>query len=304
MSELGLALGGGGARGLAHLGILKVLEEKQIKITTISGCSMGAVIGGLYAYYGNSAQVWDFVRNVLKSPSFKEFGKKSVASYQKTEKNYFEQFFDLIAMRLKAASSLDRVSYFDEDETDELFDMIPDVPIEDLSLKFLAIATDLISGQEVNFTAGSLRTALKASAAIPGIFPPVPFAGYLLVDGYASESVPARQAREIGSDRVLAVNVSRKLKTIKQPKNFVEILYRTEDITSFHLSEIRLKSADLILRPKVNEYGWADFDKIYDIIAAGEAEARANIESILQLINRNSYLLEVEHFIKKMKGEM
>jgi len=304
MSKLGLALGGGGARGLAHIGVLKVLEDEGIEIEAITGCSMGAVIGGLYAYFGDARQVEQHILQAINSPKYKKYRISSMSETDKKEgKNYFEQFFDYIEIRLAAIKSLGRLSYFDEEKTSEMFEIIPDVLIEDLKIKFSAIATDLISGEEINFTRGNLRQVIRASSAIPGIFPPVKIDNYLLVDGSASESVPAGKVREIGADRVLAVDVTRSIKIAEPTDNIISILYRTESITSYHLSRLKLRQADLVIRPRVRELFWADFDRTADIIEKGELAARENMNAIKRLVHKNSYLLEMEQYIKKLKGD-
>ncbi len=302
MSHLGLALGGGGARGLAHIGVLKVLEKERIGFQAITGCSMGSIVGGLYAYLGDAQKVEKTIYDILNSSLVEKLGLNSLSEDHTSPKNYFEQFFDLVSVRLHAIKALGRTSYFDEETTDEIFKVIPDVPIEDLPIPFSAIATDLVSGNEINFDKGSLRLAIRASSAIPGVFPPVQLDNYLLVDGSASESVPAGRVREIGADRVLAVDVTRDIKIFKEPQNILEILLRTEDITSFHLSKIRLREADMVIHPKVKEYSWVDFDRADVIIAAGEIAALENIEEIKKLANRNSYLLELEQYIKRLTG--
>lgn len=303
MSNLGLALGGGGARGIAHIGVLKVLEEEKIEITSISGCSMGAIVGGLYAYFGNVKEVEDFVFQAIKNTKNEIFNLNALyKDADKKDKNYFEHLIEYIGERVNALKTLGRLSYFDEKVANDIFKMVPDVPIESLGIKFSAIATDLNSGEEINFTEGSLRTALKASSAIPGIFPPVALGSKLLVDGSASESVPVGRVREIGADRVLAVDVTCRINTMRPAKNVLDILYRTHDITSHHLSLLRLQEADLILRPKVKTLSWVDFDQAAEIITAGETAARENLAEIKKLVHRNPYLLQIEHYLKKLKG--
>lgn len=302
MKKFGLALGGGGARGLAHIGVLKVLEQNKIKIHSITGCSMGAIIGGLYAYFGNSKQVEDFILEIINHPKFIELGiEKLNEKNNKPDKNYFEQFYDYIGKKVQALKALNRLSYFDEQVTNEMYKVIPDVPIENFKIKFSAIATDLLSGQEINFTNGSLRKAIQASSAIPGIFPPVKYQNYFLIDGSASESVPAAKVRDLEADRVLAVDVTREIKIIEEPHNVFEILYRAEDISSYHLSIVRLREADLVIRPKVRHLSWADFDMTSEIIAAGEQAALENLDEIKKLAKRNSYILKIDHFIRKLE---
>lgn len=302
MKNFGLALGGGGARGLAHIGVLKILEQNKIKIHSITGCSMGAIIGGLYAYYGNSKQVEDFILEIINHPKFIELGiEKLSEKNNKPDKNYFEQFYDYIGRRVQALKALNRLSYFDEQLTNEMYEVIPDVPIENLEIKFSAIATDLLSGQEIIFTNGSLRKAIQASSAIPGIFPPVKYQNYFLIDGSASESVPAAKVKDLGADRVLAVDVTREIKIIKEPQNVFEIVYRAEDISSYHLSMVRLREADLVIRPKVRHLSWADFDMTSEIIAAGEQAALENLDEIKKLAQRNSFILEIDRFFRKFE---
>jgi NTE family protein len=302
MSKLGLALGGGGARGLAHIGILKVLESEKIKISSITGCSMGALVGGLYAYYENIKAVEDFIFKAMKHPKFLELGmehfdKKKIGE----ERNYFEQFFDFIGARINALKALNHLSYFDEEITSEIYELIPDVPIENFKIKFSAISTDLLSGKEINFTTGSLRNAIRASSAIPGIFPPLKLENYFLVDGSTSESVPVGRVKEIGADRVLAVDVTKSININSVPQNVFDILYRSEDITSYYLSHERLKEADLIIEPDVKNYSWSDFENATKIIETGEQVAKDKIKEIRKLANRNCYLLQFEQFLKKIK---
>ncbi|NOX19484.1 MAG: patatin-like phospholipase family protein [Chlorobi bacterium] len=301
MSKLGLALGGGGARGLAHIGVLKALEREGIEVAAITGCSMGAIIGGLYAYYGDAAKVEEHVFTTLNNPVFKELPLDELKEDKgASDKGYFDQFWDYIGFRLQAIKSLSSISFFDEKTTMEVFARLPNADIENLKIKFSAIATDLLSGKEINFTKGDMRKVLCASAAIPGIFPPVQIKDYYLIDGSASESVPVGKVREIGADRVLAVDVTRCIKRVRKPVNIVDVLNRAGDISSFHLSKSRLKEADLIINPEVRKLTWADFDKAKLIIKKGEKAVYENIEEIRKLANRNSYLLEIEQYIKKL----
>ncbi len=302
MSKFGLALGGGGARGLAHIGILKVLDAENIPVNAITGCSMGALIGGLYAYYGNAKRVEEFIYSAIKDPKFVELGIDKLSTNRtKPDRSILEPLLNYVNTRLQAFKALNRFSFFEENLSEIIYEIIPDKPIEDLEIKFSAIATDLISGEEINFTKGSLREVIKASSAIPGIFPPVKYHNRFLVDGSASESVPAGKVKEIGADRVLAIDVTRYIKSAEQPHNIFDVLSRTIDIMSYHLSVERLKEADLVIHPDVKKLSWADFDMIDEIISAGETAAKENINEIKKLVQRNSYLLAIEHYVKKIK---
>lgn len=302
MSTFGLALGGGGARGLAHIGVLKVLDSENIKIDAITGCSMGALIGGLYAYYENAKRVEEFIYNAIKNPKFVELGIDKLSTNRtKPERSILEPLLNYVNTRLQAFKALNRLSFFEDKLTEIIYEIIPDKPIEELNIKFSAIATDLISGEEINFTKGSLREVIKASSAIPGIFPPVKYQNYFLIDGSASESIPADKVKEIGADRVLAVDVTRYIKSLDKPNNIFDILTRTIDTMTYRLSVERLKEADLVIQPDVKQLSWADFDVIDQIILSGEKAAKDNIDEIKKLVNRNSYLLATDHFLNKFK---
>ena len=302
MIKLGLALGGGGARGFAHLGVLKVLEKEQIPIYAITGCSMGALIGGLYAYFGSAKEVDEFIAKVISDPDFIKYG---IQAYDKVESGSghlkFDDYFDYLKVKLSFLKLFNNQSVFNEETTEKMFSYLPDKRIEDLPIKFSAIATDLLSGEEINITTGSLRDAIRASAAIPGFFPPVKLKNYLLVDGSASESVPVAKVKEIGAQRVVAVDVSKCLKDTGPLDNGIEIIYRTEDITSFHLSQERLLDADLIIRPKVKDLSWANFNAASDIIKEGELAAGKMLSEIKELSSENKLSYSVRKFFRNFK---
>ncbi len=303
MTKLGLALGGGGARGLAHIGVLKVLEKNNIKVHAISGCSMGSVIGALYAYYADAKKVESIVLDLIEKTDFRKLGFDLLQENKVNEGlSLFDSFSEYVKIRYHLFKSLDKLSYFDEEVTRKLFSFIPDIDIKDLNIKFSAIATDLISGEEINFSKGSLREVVRASSAIPAIFPPVEIGNKFLVDGGASESVPVESVRELGADRVLGVDVTRCLHVEHKPENLFDVLFRVEDITSFHLSKVRLESSDLTIHPRVRDLDWSEFKKAREIIEEGEKTANEMLSEIQKLVDRNYYLLAMEHFVKKLKG--
>jgi len=302
MIKLGLALGGGGARGLAHIGVLKVLEREHIPIYAITGCSMGAVIGGLYAYFKSASKVESFILEAVENPEFKKHG---IETFNKLESSAhhknFEDYLDYIKVKLAFLKVFNNQSLFNEEEAEKLSSLIPDAEIKDLPVKFSAIATDLISGQEVNITEGSLRKALKASAAIPGFFPPVKLDDYLLIDGSAMESVPVSKVKELGAERVIAVDVTKCLKITGPLDNGIEIIYRAEDITSFHLSQLRLKQADLIIKPEVRNLSWADFKSVKDIINEGELAAMKLLSDIKAVSSKSSFVYGIKKFFNEIQ---
>lgn len=295
-------MGGGGARGLAHIGVLKVLEREQIPIGTITGCSMGAIIGGLFAYFQSALKVESFVLEAVESREFKKYGIETFNKIESSDHHkHFEEYLDYIKVKLAFLKVFNNQSVFNEEEAEKLFSLIPDAEIKDLPVKFSAIATDLVSGQEVNITEGSLRKALKASGAIPGFFPPVKLDDYLLIDGSAMESVPVSKVKELGAERVIAVDVTKCLKITGPLDNGIEIIYRAEDITSFHLSQLRLKEADLIIKPEVGNLSWADFRSMEKIIKVGELAAMKLLSDIKVVSLKGSLVYSIKKFFNEIQ---
>lgn len=304
MSKPGLALGGGGARGLAHIGVLRVLEKEGIKPRAIAGCSIGSLIGGLYAYYGDSQKVEEFILEAIKNPVFRVLGFDKLEGYNRNNaKNYFEQFLDYLGQRIKAVMALERISYFEMSQADEIFNILPDASIEKFRIKYSAVATDLLSGREINIRSGSLREAVRASSTVPGIFPPVRLDGYLLIDGSATDTIPAAKVRALGADRVIAVDVSHDLKSASEPKNVYDVMFRTEAVTSHHLSRLRLKEADIVITPDVKHLSWTDFSRSEEIIKAGETAAYKHLDDIKKLMKSGSVSLRIKRYMKRINDE-
>lgn len=281
--KIGLALGGGGARGFSHIGVIRVMEKNHIPINQITGTSIGAIIGGLYAYFQDSVKVENFIRDLMKQPVFKELDLKIFTSPEQGS-------FSMPFLRLKKFYTLLRTlktrSIFPPEIIEKIYDSFPDVQIEELSLPFATIATDLISGREIVINRGSLKKAIMASAAIPGIFPPVELDDLLLVDGAVSDSIPAGVVRGQGVQFVVAVDVTHCLGDIEGLDTGLQIVQRADEIVSYHLTQQRLSGADLIIRPEVRHYSWADVDKMDQIIVAGEAAAIENLNFLKRFANQ------------------
>ncbi len=302
MSKLGIALGGGGARGLAHIGVLKVLERENIPIYAITGCSMGSVVGGLYAYLQNAQDVEDYIFDILSNPVVKELDLENLSENKKEDDGLVEKITEFIQNRVAALRAINDLSIISKETTKKIFSLLPDTKIEKLPIKFSAISTNLMNGEEVNFTSGNFRRVIMASSAIPGIFPPVKIGSALYIDGNAAESVPVGKVKELGADRVIAVDVTRDITITSPLNNAIEVVFRAQDISTYHLSNERLKGADLILKPDVKTLSWADFNYAKNIIRAGEKETEKMLPKIRELIDKNYYLLEFEHFIDKFKS--
>ncbi len=254
--RVGLALGGGGARGFAEVGVLRVLAEERIPVAVLTGTSVGALIGALYAdrpdvfaleYEALAIDEHDLLDRSLLSLI-------SGGGYAKGER--IEAF---LATRLQHKV------------------------IEDLPLRFAAVATDLVSGATVAFERGPIAPAVRASAAIPGIFAPVAIDGRLFVDGGVSNPVPADVARRLGAEVVIAVSIPREIPE-EPPRTQVGVAQQSIAIMAAEISRCREREADVVITPEVGDVAFDDFTQKRRLIEAGIAATRAALPEIRRAI--------------------
>ena len=257
--KVGLALGSGGARGLAHIGVIKVLEENNIPIDFIAGCSIGAMVGGLYALTKDinlvekiaMATDWRRIVSLLAEPALFSGG---LVGGEKIEKFILDQ--------------TGGKSY------------------KDLKVPFIAVATDINTGEEVKIKEGSLAKAIRASSSVPLVFKPCKRGNKLLVDGGLSDPVPVDVAREMGAEIVIAVNLDAhffgnrtEAKTYNKLGVYT-IANNAINILRYHLAQYCLRDADIIIAPKVGATSWTKFTSGRGIIKKGEAETRLALPKI------------------------
>jgi NTE family protein len=277
MKKLALALGGGGARGLAHIGFLRVLEKENIPIARIAGCSMGAMVGGAYCLYQDADAVEKISFGFIENPLFKEFNFDDFASLDDGGNDWRSKAV-FVMSRIKVGLSLFKTlahpSIYGSEITDKIYADYPDHKIEQLPIPFWAISSDLKSGKEILLKKGSLRTAVRASSAIPGYFPPVKYRSYLLVDGGVSNLVPTTYFEPSPDELIVGVDVSPSLRNRMDLDSGVNIMQRVEVIRNAHLTSLKTKNADKVVQCKMGNLSWADFGKAHEIIHSGEKAAR------------------------------
>jgi NTE family protein len=284
MRALGLALGGGAARGLAHLGILEVLDEAKIPIACIAGTSFGALCGGVYAYERSGHTLTEKTRAFIHSSLYH---KMTVHLFQpkQIETSFLDGVWRTMKQSAAIGGGLNRSSVISNDEYRSVIDaLIPDVSIEELSLPFAATAVDLRSSAEVIFRKGSLRRAVMASAAIPGLFPPQAREKSVLVDGSWADCVPVEPAKELGADVVVAVDVTSEIDEVGDLSRSLEIAWVANNMTRTILKNRQLKLADLLIRPKVDKIHWADFSQFDEARQQGRLAAQEALPKIQALL--------------------
>ena len=286
MRSICLVLGGGGARGFAHLGALKILQQEKIPISRIVGTSMGAVIGGMYAQYKDIKAVLCKFHELVSSPVFKSSGMLFV-DQQRVSEGWFYQLAehvqDHIVINLerhtKSVASIDRLYKV-------LNFLLYDEDIESTKIPFTAVATDLVLGSEVSIRTGSIIKAVAASSALPGFLPPVRINGRLLVDGASTSPVPIWAAKKLCRNKIVAVDVSQSL--TQQPKldNLVDIVLRSYSITARHYHDELIKGADLLVQPMVGQFHWSQFENIESLIREGEKAMLASMGAVVKLCEK------------------
>lgn len=252
--KIGLALGSGGARGFAHLGVIKVLHEEGIPIDFIAGSSMGALVA---CFFGTGL---DLDRLYKISTAFK--------------RKYFLDF-TVPKMGFVAGKRLkDLIRVFTHGKN-----------IEDLTIPIAVVATDLMSGEKVVFKKGPIADAVRASISIPGIFVPEKINGRLLVDGGVVDRIPVSVVKEMGAEFVIAVDVS-KVKTNTEITSIFDVIMQSIDIMQMELVDHRIIASDFTIRPRVEKFSSKAYTNIEDIIEMGEEAARNNVEKIKELIEQ------------------
>jgi NTE family protein len=250
--KIGLALGGGAARGFAHIGVIKALEAQGIYPEIVVGTSAGSVVGAMYAA-GNDGfalqkSAMDMDEASISDWAMPLFGKTSGVLKGEALQAYVNK-------------------------------SVGNVPIEKLKLKFGVVATDLKNGMPILFRQGNTGQAVRASSAVPGVFQPVKIGAVSYVDGGLVAPVPVRFAREMGADFIIAVNISTQTDA-QAAVSSVEVIMQTFAIMGQRLNHHELKDADVVIQPSLPNMKGGDFNGRNRAIMAGEQAAAAMMPQI------------------------
>ena len=296
--KIGLVLSGGGAKGFAHIGVLKVLEEAGIKIDYIGGTSMGAIIGGLYATGYNAAQI----DSIFKQTNFDELindyiprGSKNF--YGKRNDELYAIVLPFSNLRVGIPEALSKGMY-NYNLLSSLTRNVRHVrDFNKLPTPFLCIGTDIETGQEVLLNKGNLAQAMVASAAFPSLFSPVEVDGKLLVDGGVVNNYPIKEVRNLGADIIIGVDVQDDLLTRKNLKNATRILVQITNLQSIDKMKRKIKDTDVYIKPDIRDYGVISFDKGSEIIRRGE-------DAAFEVYEKIKVLADEQNFYRKPKLEV
>ncbi len=273
-----LVLMGGGARGLAHVGVLRVLERAGLVPDVVAGTSMGGLVGGLYAAGVSGARMTEMIGGL----DFAELGGRGRRGLFKRSGNLFE---DILLSGTKNRI-FTKIGLEKEDAIEAyLKSCVGEVRIEDLPVRFLCNAVDLASGREVVFSTGKLTRALRATMSLPVVFEPVRWDRMVLTDGGILNSAPVEAARAAGAEVAVLVDIHRPLKRVPREKlkSAFQILQRTVEVATAASFAERGRHADFVLRVPVDQ-GVLQFSKPRSIVARGERIALAELEGLKKAI--------------------
>jgi len=246
--KIALVLGGGAARGFAHVGVIRALEQEKIPIDLIVGTSVGSLIGAIYASDANSFEL-EWTAFTLEKDDVFDYGLMSAFTGMGLAKG--DKLEEFVKKKIATAN------------------------IENLKLPFAAVATDLNRGKRVVLDRGSVARAVRASSAIPGVFNPVDYQGKLLVDGGVMDNIPIAVAREKGAELVIAVDISENVTNFNLT-NLVDVMIQSVNIMFNENVGYRKKDADVLITPAVGNVGMLDFTRKKQCMQAGiEATQRA-----------------------------
>jgi len=282
MRHIGLALGGGGARGFAHLGAMIALESAKVPISSIAGSSMGAAMGAVKAIGGDLRMTAAVVR-CLDLKSLLPVGGSPVRELQRFVGRSMVEYVRGSSWREdEAAPDVARLS--------ELFSLLTArKTFDDVRIPFCAVAADLETGERVEIRSGRLATAAAASAAVPGVFSPVPWEGRYLIDGGTVDKLPIDVVIDMGAQAVVAIDTGAPL--TRGIETCLDVLLQSQRITSHHLTRLqttqareRVNGRVLVLRPEVGSIRMLDFDRVDEAIQAGIVCANARLDEIRVLL--------------------
>ena len=288
--RIGFALGGGAARGLAHIGVLKVMMREGIVPDCIVGTSIGAVIGACFSASLDADEVIDRARAYFEGENFSSirFDFLKHVGHGAESDGLFDALSHFLRKSFFYNVTLTRQSFVSEDTfLRNISALVDDISIQDTQIPFAAVCTDIHAGKEAVLTEGPLRAAVAASSAIPGIFPPIDIGGRLLADGGWVNQLPAGPCRKLGSDVVIAVDVARELEQDYSVDTGLDIIRRVNAITRCTLSNLHRLDADLVVSPQVNEVSWTSFSCIEDCIRRGETAAEKAVPAIRKILKKH-----------------
>jgi NTE family protein len=248
--KIGLALGGGVVLGAAHIGVLRAIEEFEIKISYLTGTSIGALIAAFYAFGKN----WEEIKTIALELEWLDISSISISKYGLLSN---KKIGALISKHLG------------------------DVRIEDADIPLALITTDIATGEKVVLSEGSVAEGVMASTCVPGVFMPVELNDKLLVDGAIVENVPTASLQSMGAEIIVGVDLNSK-QNIKRPENIIDVLLNAFDYTLMNASKLQSEGADILITPDLSAFNLIDLEQIPELIERGYEDTSRLFKKIVR----------------------
>lgn len=299
--RIGLALGSGGARGLTHIGVLKGLIKHDIPIDVVTGSSIGAVVGAMYAATLDIAWMEQRFREMLTSEAYAESGINWVKAQEPgAEPGFLQWAARYVRNKIVLNFSDSRSGVVNSQRLARVIEfLLPVRTFEELRLPFACCAVDLHSGRDVVFDRGDLIQAVVASGSIPGYLSPVTTEEGLLIDGAAGQPIPGAPARQLGAEFIIAVDASINTFTSMADQNILGILGRASEISATKLSQAQEHQWNFHIHPDTLNVHWTQFDQLEQLVANGE---RAMDERIGELQRKLKQVQRVRGWLRRKTG--
>ncbi len=290
--KVALALGGGGARGFAHLGVLHVLEREGIPVDLIVGTSAGAIVGALYSLSPDIDELVHQISEHTRSENFRRSKiRRTPLQKSKGRISFFSAMTQAVKKRIAYQLLVTRQSLLKTERLEEsIRSLLGDATFEDTRIPFHAATLDLVSGEEVLLSEGELVNALVASASLPGYFPPHPVGNKRLVDIGFVNSIPVTSAYDAGADIVIAsvIGGNGSFPTVPEDATGIDVVLRVTSIAANFLEKQVLERASAIIRSDVRGTHWADFEGHYEYILKGRIAAERMVPDLKRLLADHS----------------
>ncbi len=280
--RIGIALAGGGAKGLAHIGFLEILEKNKIPVDVISGTSIGSIIGAAYALEPDIEKLRRTAYALVESDVFGDLKLDKFKSAE--EDHWFDRIRNIVRKSLTFAEAATRPSLISEMPVVKFFnELFGEKTFKDTELPFAAVALDLISGEDVLFREGLIRDAVRASSAIPGIFPTVDIDGKMLVDGGVTANAPVVAARKLGADIVISVIFGYEPSPPGKLDSSMSVILRGDELAKLKLFRMLIENADYVVEIHAGNTHWTDFGMLEECIERGKEAAIRHLDKMKRI---------------------
>lgn len=282
--KIGLALGGGGARGLAHIGVLQIFEKEKIPIDFIAGTSIGSIVGAVYSYNPNADELIKYFHKSLESEAFKSLGFNNLINNNSSSSSFVQQFTKIIADRMILKLQKERLGVISAKKMNDVISVfLNGITFENTKIPFGALLGNMDTGKGDFMTSGNIVSAVQASSSIPGWVEPVKIGKNLYTDGMIASLVPISEVRQMGAEIVIAVDVTNR-DLSKEINSSIDIVEKSNQIIKNNATDLILEKADIVIRPNTKGLKWYEYLQINDMIEEGKKATINKIDEIKKFI--------------------